>query len=413
MKVEHVVDHLFRRSAGQLVAAIARALGPGHITLAEEVVQDALVKALETWPYRGVPANPRGWLYRVALNRGLDVLRRDAVLRDKLLQLPTTEAIDAIPADQDPFADDELAMIFMCSHPALTPDARVALTLKVVAGFSVKEIAAAFLAEPAAIAQRIVRAKRTLVQRGAAFEIPDPVDARDRIESVLEALYLMFNEGYDAHEGDRPVREDLCFEAIRLGELLVRSPAVRTPEVHALLALMYLQASRLRARCDANEDLVLLRDQDRGMWDRSLIARGMHHLSDASSGDSLTAYHVQAAIAAAHALAPDEESTDWSYILGLYDRLMLIAPSPVIELNRAVALGHVQGPAEAIEALLPLLDVPAMRRYYLLPATLGTFYDELGDASQAVHWYDAALKLPCNAAERRHLKKKRAAAAAR
>ena len=413
MSVEGVVDRLFRRSAGQLVAAIARALGPGHITLAEEVVQDALVKALETWPYRGVPANPRGWLYRVALNRGLDVLRRDAVLRDRLLRLPATDTIDAAVADPDPFADDELAMIFMCSHPVLTPDARVALTLKVAAGFSVDEIAAAFLAEPATIAQRIVRAKRMLVQRGIEFEIPDPIDARDRLESVLEALYLMFNEGYDARGGPRAVREELCLEAIRLGELLVRRREVRTPEVHALLSLMCLQASRLPARYDANGDLILLGDQDRGRWDRNLIARGMRHLSEASTGDRLTAYHVEAAIAAAHALAPDDRSTDWSYILGLYDRLLLVAPSPVVELNRAVAVAHVQGPAQAIDALLPLLEYPAMRRYYLLPALLGAFHDELGNVPQAVHWYEAALKLPCNDAERRYLERKRAAALAR
>ena len=371
MNVEGVVGHLFRRSAGQMVAAITRALGPDHMTLAEEVVQDAMVKALQTWPFQGVPENPRGWLYRVALNRGLDALRRDAARRDKLLLLPPPDQIAALPEDADPFADDELAMIFMCCHPALTPDARIALTLKGVAGFSVPEIAAAFLAEPAAIAQRLVRAKKTLVQRGVEFEIPDPVDARDRIDSVLEALYLLFNEGYDAHDGDRLVRDELCFEAIRLGELLIRSPAVRTPEVHALLALLCLQASRLPARLDENGEVVLLRDQNRSRWDRELIGRGVRHLSEASSGDRLTSYHVQAAIAAAHTLAADDASTDWEYILDLYDRLLLVSPSPVFELNRAVAVAHVHGPARAIEALLPLLEYPAMRRYYLLPAMLG------------------------------------------
>src|SRR5688572_2363229 len=315
-----------------MVATLARALGPDHLDLVEEVVQDALVRALETWPYRGIPENPRGWLFQVARNRALDLLRRESSLAQKLAALPI-EVGSLSDSSNDVLADDELAMVFMCCHPALPREAQVALTLKTVCAFSVTEIAAAFLAEPPTIAQRIVRAKRTIVDRDIPLELPHQSALRDRLEPVLEVLYLLFSEGYNAHEGEGLVREELCNEAIRMGRLLAHHPETATPAVHALLALMLLQASRLSARRDEAGSLLLLPEQNRALWNRSMINAGMRALERASEGDSITSYHVQAAIAACHANASSDDDTDWEHILSLYDQLIELTPTSVIALN--------------------------------------------------------------------------------
>ncbi|MGH7540080.1 MAG: RNA polymerase sigma factor [Gemmatimonadota bacterium] len=397
MDVDRALDHLFRRCAGQMVAALARVVGADRIDLAEEVVQDALVRALEVWRYRGVPDNPRGWLYRVAYHRALDLLRRDTTLREKLALLPPPDAFDSPGAtNESPLADDELALIFLCCHPVLPPDTRVALTLKVAGGFSVQEIGAALLTGPGAIAQRIARAKRALRDRGVDLAMPRSGEAMERLDSVLVCLYLLFTEGHNAHGGDEAVREDLCFEAIRLGELLAAHPATDRPAVHALLALMYLQASRLRARCE-DGDLILLDEQDRGRWDERLASAGMRHLDVSARGDELTTYHVEAAIAAEFASG----DADWTRVLRLYDPLLALSPTPVVRMNRAVALGKVEGPKAALPELVQLLEFPAMRRYHLLPALLGEFYREAGLRVKAGDAYRAALRLRCNAAERR------------
>jgi RNA polymerase sigma-70 factor, ECF subfamily len=304
--VEHMVDDLFRRSAGQIVAALTRVVGADRLDLAEEVVQEAVIRALEVWPYRGVPENPRGWLFRVARNCAVDRLRREANLEEKLVQLTQLPPVGELASSDNPFADDELAMIFMCCHPALPRESQLALTLKTVGGFSVNEIAAAFLAEPPTIAQRIVRAKRLIADRSIPLELPALNDLIPRLDAVLEVIYLLFTEGYNAHEGEAAVREELCGEAIRLGRLLVADARTRTPAVHALLALMLLQASRLGARRNGAGNVVLLAEQDRDAWNQRMIAEGMHHLEQAASGDRTTAYHVQAAIAAAHATSPSD-----------------------------------------------------------------------------------------------------------
>jgi RNA polymerase sigma-70 factor (ECF subfamily) len=410
--VQNLVDHLFRQSAAQMVAALTRALGPDRLDLVEEVVQDALVRALETWPYRGVPENPRGWLFQVARNRALDLLRRESSLAEKLAALPVSE-IDQHSIDGgDPFADDELAMVFMCCHPALPREAQLALTLKTVCAFSVNEIAAAFLAEPPTIAQRIVRAKRTIVDRGIPLELPHQSALRDRLEPVLEVLYLLFSEGYNAHEGEGLVREELCNEAIRMGQLLAHHPETATPAVHALLALMLLQASRLSARRDEGGSLLLLPEQNRALWNRSMINAGMRELECASEGDSITSYHVQAAIAACHANASSSDDTDWEHILSLYDQLIELTPTSVIALNRAVAVARVHGPEAGIRELERLHSDPVLRRYYLLPAVLGGLWYEAGRPDEAMSWYARALELPCNAAERRFLETRLAQCAA-
>jgi RNA polymerase sigma-70 factor (ECF subfamily) len=401
-----LVEHLFRHSAGQMVSRLACWLGAARLDLAEEAVQDALVRALSTWPFSGVPAEPRAWLFQVARNRALDLLRREASLRGKLEGLVEACGEPPLALAQTPaLGDDELAMMFMCCHPSLPPPARVALTLKTVGGFSVEEIAAAFLAEPDAIAQRLVRAKHQIRDQAIAIEIPPESEFGSRLESVLDVLYLLFNEGYSAHGGENLTRAELCGEAIRLAEILAESRATDLPVVHALLALMLLQASRLPARVDEAGDLLLLAEQDRGAWDRELIARGLRHLERAASGTAMTAYHVEAAIAATHAVAPDEASTDWGYVLQLYDDLLAIKPSPVVELNRAIALAMAEGLEAGIAAIGRIEADPALARYYLLPAALGRLWLETGDPKRAAQYYVEALARPCSAPERRFLER--------
>ena len=401
-----LVDHLFRHSAGRMVAVLARRLGADRLDLAEEVVQDALLRALATWPYRGVPDNPGGWLFQVARHRALDVLRREGLLHDKLEALGAgwPDGADAVAAQG--VNDDELAMILMGCHPVLSRPARVALTLKTVGGFAVEEIAAALLARPAAVAQRLVRAKRQLRVEGVRLEIPPAAALPARLDSVLDVLYLLFNEGYGAHGGDNLVRAELCGEAIRLARIVVAHPPTDLPRVHALLALMLLQASRLPARADAAGDVRLLADQDRGRWDHALIDEGLRHLSASAEGDTVTVYHIEAAIAACHAAAADEASTDWRYVLTLYDDLLALKPSPVVALNRAIALAMVEGPAAGIRALQGLRRHRALARYHLLPAALGALWWRAGAPATAARHYRAALALPCSRPERRFLERR-------
>jgi RNA polymerase sigma-70 factor (ECF subfamily) len=401
--VDALVEHLFRHSAGQMVSRLARWLGSARLDLAEEAVQDALVRALQSWPFGGVPAEPRAWLFQVARHRALDLIRREVSLRGKLetLEGATPEA----DVREHALSDDELAMMFMCCHPSLPHAGRIALTLKTVGGFGVGEIAAAFLAEPDAIAQRLVRAKRQIREQEIAIEIPRPDELGTRLESVLDVLYLLFNEGYAAHGGENLVRADLCGEAIRLAGILARNPATDLPSVHALLALMLLQASRLPARVDEAGDLLLLSEQDRARWDHELIAEGLDHLERAASGNEVTPYHVEAAIAAAHAVALNQASTDWPWIVRLYDDLLALKPSPVVALNRAIALAMADGPAAGIAAIERIESDPALARYYLLPAALGGLWLKQGDPVRAAYNYREALTRSCSAPERRFLEK--------
>jgi RNA polymerase sigma-70 factor, ECF subfamily len=402
----HLVDHLFRSRAGQMVAWLTRIFGPAHLELVEEVVQDALVKALQQWPHTGVPDNPSAWLFRVARNGALDVLRRTAAFRDRApaiaASLETAGGGFPEPAVVD---DDELRMVFMCCHPALPADARVALSLKTVGGFSVQEIARAFLTADATIAQRLVRAKRFIRDENIGLDLPRGADLAERADSVIEVVYLLFNEGYGAHGGEDLIRHDVCREALRLGRLVALSayagPAASA--AHALVALMALQTARLPARVDANGEMVLLEDQDRGLWDSALVGMGFAHLERSAEGDRITPYHVQAAIAAAHASSPTPAATPWTKILSLYDDLMDLNPSPVIALNRAVALSRVAGPAAALEEVAGLEETPALRNYYLLPSIKGQLLAELGRRDAASDCYRRALDLPCSEPERRFL----------
>jgi RNA polymerase sigma-70 factor (ECF subfamily) len=418
-EVAGLVDHLFRHQAGRMIATLTRIFGPRHIDLAEEVVQDALLKALQHWSYRGVPENPSAWLIQVAKNRALDVLRRETTLREKSETLVRSFAAQEAAANQQfrlgylnspgqssETLDDTLSMVFMACHPAIPREGRVALTLKTVGGFGVSEIARAFLAKQPTIAQRLVRAKRLIREEGITFELPSEYEMSARLDSVLEVLYLLFNEGYTAHSGENLVRADLCDEAIRLCSLVARHPATDLPACHALLALMLFQAARAPARIGESGELSLLDEQDRSLWDRRLINRGFWHLDRSATGDRFTEYHLQAAIAACHVAATNYQLTDWAEIVRLYDLLAGLNPSPIIILNRAVAIARWRGPKEGIEELEKINNHPALSNYYLWHATLGELWSELGDRKKAAGFYLKALACPCSEPERRFLLKR-------
>ena len=406
-----LVDHLFRERSGQLVAWLTRIFGPAHLAVVEEVVQDALVKALQQWPYSGVPKNPGGWLFQVARNGALDVLRRHSALAERTAEI-TAELMRAhrpgasAPDLDEALGDDELRMVFLCCHPAIPPEARVALSLKTVGGFSVAEIARAYLVPDATIAQRLVRAKRQLRAQRVTFDLPSGRERVARLESVLEVIYLLFNEGYAARAGDDLVRIDLCTEALRLASIVAGNSDTSTPSAHALVALIAFQAARLPTRVDASGEVVLLEDQDRSAWDQRLIALGFAHFERSAEGDQLTSYHVQAAIAAAHAGAYRSDATPWPAILDLYDQLMELHGSPLIALNRAVAVWKVHGTDAALLALESLESEPALASYYLLPAVRGRLLADKGDVDAARRAFASALDRPCSEPERRLLQRR-------
>ena len=431
-EVHRAIDDLFRRTSAQIVATLTRILGPRNLSLAEEAAQDALVKALQIWPYEGVPANQSAWLIQVAKHRAFDFLRRERWLEDRSDAVASafgTQSSQSTQSTQsqrfsagsavlafDPIEaklrgeaavpdDDELLMMFLTCHPILPREARIALTLKTVCGFGVGEIARAVLAREDAIAQRLVRAKRQLRDAGVRFEL-SPAEYGERLDSVLDVLYLLFNEGHAAHAGDDLMRTELCHEAIRLGSALAEVPSLATPSVHALLALMYLQAARLPARVNDAADLLRLADQDRSRWDRGLIHGGLRHLDRAASGDTLTMYHLEAGIAACHAVAPRYEDTDWSRIVELYDALVLLKPTPIVALNRAIAVSRLHGPRVGLAAVDVIAGDPVLARYYLLPATLAELAKECGDTERAAECFRAAMACECSEPQRRFLERR-------
>jgi RNA polymerase sigma-70 factor, ECF subfamily len=405
-----LLEHLFRHQAGRMVAHLTRLLGPAHIDLAEETAQEAMLRALQTWPYEGVPENAGAWLFRVAHNAAIDAVRRNRLLSDKtdaiVHELSRSASAPDDNADlEEQLRDDELRMIFMCCHPDISQESSVALSLKTVGGFSVREIARAFLADDAAIAQRLVRAKSQIRERRLTLDMPRGAELKARLASVLDVIYFMFNEGYTAHAGQDLIRRDLCFEALRLG-CLVAASSIAGPGVHALVALMAFQMSRQAARVDESGDLVLFEDQDHGLWDQHLISLGFHHFDRSMAGDEVSEYHVQAAIAATYARAPDAHSVDWQMILELYDQFLAINPSPVVALNRAVVVGKVHGPEQALAAIAPLENNSKLRNYYLLPAVRGHLLLELGRHGEAAASFSAALERPSSEPERRFLRRR-------
>jgi RNA polymerase sigma-70 factor (ECF subfamily) len=405
---DEFVDHLFRRQAGRMVSTLTRIFGPRYLPLAEDAVQEALIKALEQWPHGGIPENPSAWLIQVAKNRAVDYLRRDSTLASKLEEIartfPAEAGVPAGIASWEGEIDDQLAMMFLCCHPAIPRESRVALTLKTVGGFGTGEIARAFLIREPAAAQRIVRAKRAIRDLDLAFELPAAGMPAERLDSVLETLYLMFNEGYSSG-GEQLLRTDLCEESIRLARLVADHAATHGPQCDALLALFLLQSARSPSRVDEQGDLFLLCDQDRSLWDRDRIAEGLRRLGRSATGDRMTEYHLQAGISAAHATAPDFASTDWEQIVELYGELYAMRPSPVIALNRAIAISRYKGPGEGLRELAAIEHHPALANYHLLPATLGRLWLECGNPRKAAAYFEKALECECSAPERRFLER--------
>jgi RNA polymerase sigma-70 factor (ECF subfamily) len=391
-----LIDHLFRTESGRLVALLVRLLGPAHLALAEDVTQEAFVAALQHWPHTGIPDTPAAWLLQVARRKALDALRRDRSLDGRAARIAAefeqraSLVASASAGIGDALDDEQLGLMFLCCHPAISEDSRVALTLRTVSGFSIGEIARAFLADERSVAQRLVRAKRSLRDTDADFALPEGADLRARMDAVLGVLYLMFNEGHTAHEGEELLRRDLCYESLRLAKLLVRDPRTVAPRVHALAALICFHAARLDARTDASGRLVRLRDQDRARWDAGLIGAGLRHLEQSAGGDELTAYHLEAEIASCHCTACTPEDTNWPRILEAYDRLSALTGSPVVALNRVVALHEVSGPRSAMEALEQLADVPALQRYHAYHGVRADLHTALGTPHEAAAaWRDA------------------------
>ena len=407
--VHQSISAVWRRESARIVATVARIVH--DIGVAEELAQDALVSALEHWPRQGVPDNPGAWLTTAAKRRALDHLRHQRLAEARhgdiaqdliALQADTVpDFVDALDAArQDEIGDDLLRLIFTACHPLLSPEARVALTLKLLGGLSTQEIARAYLLPEPTIAQRIVRAKRTLSEARVPFEVPRGEALAERLSSVLEVVYLIFNEGYSATRGDDWMRPVLCDEALRLGRMLAEL-APRQPEVLGLLALMEIQASRSAARTDAEGQPVLLADQDRSRWDAAAIGRGIEVLQRAEAlAPADGAYQLQAAIAACHARAARAQDTDWARIVALYERLMQVAPSPVVELNRAVAVAMHRGPAAGLALVDALREQPTLRRYQWLPSVRGDLLERLGRREEARAEFEQAAALAGNAREK-------------
>src|SRR5258705_2489257 len=410
-KVADAIDAVWRIESARLIAGLARMVG--DVGLGEALAQDAVVAALEQWPASGVPDNPGAWLMATAKHRAIDQLRRRKMLDRKhehlgreLEERQASPEADLADAIDDHVGDDLLRLIFTTCHPVLTTEARVALTLRLLGGLTTDEIARAFLQPRTTIQQRIVRAKRTLAAARVPFEVPPPAELGTRLESVLEVIYLVFNEGYSATAGEDWVRPALCEDALRLGRILAEL-APDEAEVHGLVALMEIQASRIRARVGPDGEPILLLQQDRGRWDHLLITRGLGALERAEAlGGVYGPYALQAAIAACHARARTPEETDWTRIVALYDALAQLMPSPVVELNRGVALGMAFGPAAGLEVIDALRSEPALASYHLLPSVRGDLLAKLGRLEEARAELKHAAELTQNARERRLLLKK-------
>jgi RNA polymerase sigma factor (sigma-70 family) len=395
-----LAEHLFRQEAGKLVSVLTGIFGIDRLQLAEDVVQESLIRALQTWPYYGIPKNPAAWITQTAKNLALDLIRREKTFRDKQPEIVASAeqwSADSMSDDSPLFdteiKDNHLRLMFACCHPLIAQEEQTALALKTLCGFGVAEIAKAFLTTEAAIAKRLTRARQKIRELRIPFEIPSGGELSIRLNGVLQTLYLLFNEGYKASSGERLVKKDLCYEAIRLATLLVEHPVGHQPRIHALVALMLLNAARFPTRTDSEGNILRLKEQDRSRWDRTMIGSGMSHLLQSAEGDEVSDYHLQAGIAACHCAADDYESTDWAQILSLYDRLVVVDDSPVVALNRAVAVANVHGPTAGIEAVEAIRNRGKLSSYYLLYAVLGELELQLSHPKIAADHFRTSLQL--------------------
>lgn len=402
-----VVEHLFRHEAGRLTALLVRVLGPGRIDEAEELVQETLATALQRWRFGELPDNPAAWLTRCARNLAIDVVRRRSTaarlerdVADAFRARAAVEHVEACFADE--IGDEALRLMFSCCGPRLPAPAQVAVVLKTLSGFSVPEIAHALLVSPSAVERRISRGKAALRERGL-YAIERAADLEERLGVVQRTIYLIFNEGYHGAHPDAAIRQELCGEALRLAGLLVAHPVTGTPGTHALMALLCLLAARLPARVDGEGELLALREQERARWSPELTELGFRHLGASASGEGLTPYHLEAAIAATHASAERFERTDWRRIVGLYDALVALADGPVTRLNRAIAVGQADGPVAGLEALA---EVGALPAYPFLPAARAGFLEALGHVEEARESWAEATRLARSTAERRFFERR-------
>lgn len=402
--IDRTVDEVYRAESRRVLATLIRLLR--GFDVAEEALQDAFIAAAEQWPRDGIPKNPRAWLVSAGRFRAIDRMRRQARFDAAQAELirEIEEAVEPMELDEQSVADDQLRLIFTCCHPALQPDAQVALTLREVCGLTTEEIAHAFLAAVPALAQRIVRAKAKIRDAKIPYQVPERADLPDRLDSVLHVIYLVFNEGYSASSGEAVTRHDLSGEAIRLGRLLVQ--LLPEPEAKGLLALMLLQESRRAARMPASGELVLLAEQDRSLWDRAMIREGVGLAAGAMAGPEVGAYAIQAAIAAVHAKAATAQMTDWARIVNLYDLLLQADKSPVVELNRAVAVAMRDGPDAGIEIIDAILGRGALKDYHFAHAARADLCRRLGRTAEARAAYERAIGLARQAPERRFLERR-------
>jgi len=412
--VKSLVDHLFRHETGKMIAVLTRIFGPHNLQLAEDVVHDTLLEAINVWNYKGVPQYPVPWLYRVAKNKALNIVNREKYKREYETEAAhflrsewTANAVLENLFSESEIRDDQLRMMFTCCHPSISTDSQIALTLKTLCGFSMSEISRAFLTTEENINKRLVRARQKIRDDGVPFEVPGTEHLRNRTEAVLQTIYLLFNEGYNASSGQDLIRYDLCAEAIRLAELMATSPAIKDKEnIFACLALMYLNASRFDARQNKKGEIVTMADQDRSRWDRALMQKGFIYLERAASDKTISVYHILAAISGYHCSAPDFDATDWQSILLLYDKLVQIDPSPLVTLNRAIALSKVYGMYAGIGELEKLNGNSQLKSYHLYYSTLGEFYIQAGQFQEAKANLEKALALSNLPAERELLLKK-------
>lgn len=412
--INQLVDHLFRHESGKLVSVLTRIFGADNLDLAEDVVQDSLVEAINQWTYKGVPGNPSGWLFMVARNKALNIINREKNKRKyssdvaHFLQSQWTAqpALNHIFSEQQ-IMDDQLRMMFTCCHPSISADSQVALILKTLCGFSIAEIAKAFLTTDENVHKRLVRARQKIREDKIPFEVPEGKMLEPRLDAVLEAIYLLFNEGYSASTGNDVIRFELCEEAIRLSEIMESHDLLKNKStVHAVLSLMYLNASRFRSRTDDRGNILTMAEQDRSQWDRSLMQKGFYYLERSALHGSLSIYHILAAISAHHCAAKTFESTDWSSILSLYNNLTKIDPSPVVLLNRAIVISKVSSASEALKELEKIKDDPALASYHLFHSTCAELYLQINEFGKASESLKKAIQLSPLQAEKDLLQKK-------
>ena len=412
-RVLSLIAALTRSESGRLVAVLARIFGPHNLNLAEDAVQDVLLKAIEQWTVNGIPNNPAAWLYTAARNKAIDTIRkyrRQQTFATDITLLLESEYTAAITLNtcftEEEINDDQLRMMFACCHPAISREGQIALIMKTLCGFSIPQISRAFIVSPDTIEKRLYRARLAFRENNISLEIPVGAALQDRLNNVLEAIYLLFNEAHSASYHDTLTRKDLAEDTIRLCTLLANHAATKLPRTDALLALLYFHTSRLPARTDAHGDLLLMKDQDRNLWDADMIERGIFYLGRASTGHQVCAYHLEAAIAFEHCKATHYADTDWRSILHFYDLLAQLSPSPVVLLNRAIAVKELEGPAAALDCIRKIPGIDYLQGYYLLHAIIGELHMELGDKEQAKVHYTKALQHAVSAAEKRLLTKK-------